>query len=945
MRVCIIALLALSLLVPGARRQASANPGRDLVLRQDGLAQVVVELVDPPAAKVYASERPRGVAPAAAATQRQVRKLDQLQRGLIGSIHALGGKVLYRTQRAYNGLGVLIPAAQVGALQRLVGVQAVHPAVLHRPSNATSVPLIGAPGAWSYAGGVTGRGQKIAIIDTGIDYTHLDLGGPGTTAAFAAASANPSVVEPGSGFPNAKVAGGIDLAGDNYDAGGISGSTTPAPDPDPIDCYSGYGHGTHVAGTAAGYGVNGDGTRYAGPYDMTTPSHWFRVGPGVAPEATLYAVKIFGCGGSSAITPAGIEWAMDPNGDGDLSDHMDVINLSLGSPFGAPYDASAVAADNAAQAGVVVVTSAGNQGDTAYVVSTPSTSSRAISVAATAGSSPDTANIAGYSSRGPRRGDNALKPDIAAPGDNIFSANRGSGSDGRYLSGTSMASPHVAGSAALVRQMHPDWSVEEVKAALLNTAGPHPVDYGGRTYSPTRGGAGRVNVDRAVRTTAVVYNADDPGLVSLPFGAPEVVDTFAAVKNLRIVDKRTSGAATTFRIGITPILTATGLIVTSTLRTVTLQPGASATIPIGFAVQDGRVLSQGHDPTMDAQSNGMSRHFLNEVAGFVTLAPEIQPDAPLQVAYWGAPRRAASMSAGQAPLTLQRDGGTADITIRGTSSAAPALVSLYELQHINPPKSASSTEAGSVAIAGAAADLRYVGVASDFRQTHDVATTTISFGLATYSSWTTPSDVTFMIDVDTNRDGAFDYTIATTDVGPAGSGYGAGGVFLTQVGSVPTGSGAYAGRLNYLDAATQSGLYNGRVTGWSVPASRLGLSDAQSRFDYRVRTYHLDVYDAAFAPVLVDETPLLTYDVAQPGLDLTGAGALLAGAPIYRDDGGATLHIGYDATAFAANHSQGILLLHHTNTAETQAEVIRASVEPPPVRARLYFPLVIDGAP
>ncbi len=101
----------------------------------------------------------------------------------------------------------------------------------------------------------------------------------------------------------------------------------------------------------------------------------------MAPKAELYALRVFGCEGSTDLTDQAIEWAMDPNGDGDLSDHLDVINMSLGSDFGSEYDTSAVAANNAAQAGVVVVASSGNAGDVYYVTGAPASARYAISVA------------------------------------------------------------------------------------------------------------------------------------------------------------------------------------------------------------------------------------------------------------------------------------------------------------------------------------------------------------------------------------------------------------------------------------------------------------------------------------------------------------------------------------------------------------------------------------
>jgi subtilisin family serine protease len=134
----------------------------------------------------------------------------------------------------------------------------------------------------------------------------------------------------------------------------------PQPDPNPLDCN---GHGSHVAGTAAGGGVNADGTSYTGPYDATTPSRSFTVGPGVAPQADLYAVRVFGCNGSTNVVVPAIDWAVDHG--------MDVINMSLGSSFGRADDPDAQAAANAVAAGVVVVASSGNSGPSPYLTGSP----------------------------------------------------------------------------------------------------------------------------------------------------------------------------------------------------------------------------------------------------------------------------------------------------------------------------------------------------------------------------------------------------------------------------------------------------------------------------------------------------------------------------------------------------------------------------------------------
>ena len=129
-----------------------------------------------------------------------------------------------------------------------------------------------------------------------------------------------------------------------------------------------------MSGTATGFGVLADGTTYAGPYDESTHAQDFEIGPGVAPEADLYFVRVFGCSGSTEVTTEAIDWAVDHQ--------MDVINMSLGSVFGRADDPSAVASTNAAAAGVTVVTSAGNSGPAQYIVGSPGTATGAIATAA-----------------------------------------------------------------------------------------------------------------------------------------------------------------------------------------------------------------------------------------------------------------------------------------------------------------------------------------------------------------------------------------------------------------------------------------------------------------------------------------------------------------------------------------------------------------------------------
>jgi subtilisin family serine protease len=293
------------------------------------------------------------------------------------AVRARGGTVLASYQHAYNGVKVRIAADRVKELAALPGVVAVRRLQLFRPVNVHGVPLIGAPVVWGGHPAFHGEGVKVAIIDTGIDYTHADFGGPGTSAAYDAAHANETApANPALFGPAApKVKGGTDLVGDSYDPDPAAGSAyqpVPHPDPNPLDCN---GHGSHVAGTAAGFGVLATGATFTGPWDATTVSaNAWTIGPGVAPKADLYAVRVFGCAGPTDVVVDAIDWAVEHE--------MDVINMSLGSDFGSADDPSAVAASNAAKAGVIVVASAGNGGSAPYITGSPATGTGAISVAA-----------------------------------------------------------------------------------------------------------------------------------------------------------------------------------------------------------------------------------------------------------------------------------------------------------------------------------------------------------------------------------------------------------------------------------------------------------------------------------------------------------------------------------------------------------------------------------
>ncbi|WP_393060066.1 S8 family serine peptidase [Streptomyces sp. LN549] len=331
-----------------------------------------------------------------------------------------------------------------GSAQRTTaaGIDRVWLDGVRRASLDKSVPQIGAPTAWK--AGYTGKGVKIAVLDTGADATHPDLEGQ-------------------------------ILASENF-----SGA------PDTKDHF---GHGTHVSSIAAGTGAKSGGK--------------FK---GVAPDAKLLEGKVLdddGFGEDSGIL-AGMEWA--------VAQGADVINLSLGGTDTPGIDPLEAAVDKlSASSGVLFAIAAGNEGDGAGTVGSPGSADSALTV----GAVDDQDLLADFSSRGPRIGDSAIKPDVTAPGVDITAAaSPGSVIDQEVgqnppgyltISGTSMATPHVAGAAALLKQQHPEWKYTELKGALAASTKPG-------TYTPFQQGSGRIAVDRAITQSVVA----DP--VSVSFG-------------------------------------------------------------------------------------------------------------------------------------------------------------------------------------------------------------------------------------------------------------------------------------------------------------------------------------------------------------------------------------------------------------------------------------------
>lgn len=365
----------------------------------------------------------------------------------------------------FNGMFLNVSEDVAKEIEKLDYVKAVYPNNRVETLLHDSLPLIGATQVWDltdlYGRHITGKNITIAIIDTGVDYTHPDLGNC-TTAQFLNGQCE-------------KVIGGYDFVNN---------------DPDPIDDH---GHGTHCAGIAAGKGDY----NHNNIYEPELGEVW-----GVAPDAKIVAYKVlnkYGYGYWDDVIAA-IERAVDPDQDGDTSDHVDVISMSLGGR-GNPDDPVSQAVDNAVDAGVVVVVAAGNWGPDEQTIASPGCARKAITVGATykknyylknkpyLGDPPLQNKVAWFSSRGPvnvSSGVFLVKPEIVAPGAFICSARYDevykdfsedecnffdlcSCIDKKHLQmpGTSMATPMVAGAAALLLQLNKSFSPLNVKNILL----------------------------------------------------------------------------------------------------------------------------------------------------------------------------------------------------------------------------------------------------------------------------------------------------------------------------------------------------------------------------------------------------------------------------------------------------------------------------------------------
>jgi len=995
------------------------------------------------------------------------------------------------TSTLVSGAVVRGDAEQVRALAESEDVVAVYRVVSKEPNNRNVNAFTRAQQVWE-SHGHTGEGIRIGVIDTGVDYTHATFGGPGTEEAYAAAYGEDGTGPVPAGFVDgAKYLGGWDFAGPTYDASGdIPGSTTVAqPDPNPIDAFytgGGSGHGTHVAGTAAGYGVTPDGETFRGDYgELEDVSDW-EVGPGSAPEAGIYALKVFGdVGGSTDLTINALEWAADPNGDFDFADRLDVVNLSLGASAAPVDDPENLFISRLADLGTISVMSAGNSGDATDVGGSPGNSRAALAVAnsvadvmtfdavevtaaadesllglqpaqntvaytggedveasvvhlgdgvdgcapltdhaeqiagrivwldwddndatracgsgarwanataagaagvligtgeaifgagiagdpATPGAQltaqatdrllpevqagtltvrlgPSYRDVLSYaddtvadllnpgSSRGAHGSLGVVKPDVAAPGTRIASAAAGGGTIAHTLSGTSMAAPHVAGIAALMVASHPDWTPEQIKAGIMNTA-THPV-YStpgpeGPVHGPERVGAGRVDALAAVGNGVIAYDSGAPDVVSVSFGVVDVADEPLELQRTVTVENLDNRGPVRFLTGFEAATTTGGATITTSPSSVVVPRGGSRTVTVTLTV-DPDTLERELDPTQNPDSGlGVAREYVAALSGQLVLEPRANDGPTLHVPVHAAPRPVSDLSAEPVEFAAA-DALTAPLELSGRhvdSGGWTSRVSVLELMATSPelePASAAGTSPTQVA----AGDLRFVGAMSTAPQLaaagYDPTAGYVGIGMVMQGEWpilgTSTRPVIF---TDVDGDGMPDLQTTVEKV--------AAGIDVTiaWTSELATGRTLAQSAVNGSWGDVDTTVFDNNVLVAPIP---LTLFDPDVTPTFTVWTH------SEYAPDgtnVIDIVAPFSYDPFAPDLWTTGGPLNGVAVPSTTD---LTVH-----RSPAAGQDVGPLLVLHTHNPDgRRAQVLDVTV-PEPVAVPTTTTLRVDGEP
>ncbi|MEN3359795.1 MAG: hypothetical protein V7637_3777, partial [Mycobacteriales bacterium] len=823
------------------------------------------------------------------------------------------------------------------------------------------------------------------------------------------------------------------------------------------------------------------------------------------PHASLYALRVFGCAGSTNVVGDALDWAADPNGDGDFSDRLDVVNMSLGSDFGSPQDGDAVASNRLSQGGTVVVAAMGNGGDLYDVGGSPGNATRVIaasggddgfavldglkvnspagiadtygaevSVAFPYATSPDltgvladipgtldpnnlgtnnkdgcdalspaqaaavsgkiaflewtegttrrcgsalrsgnvkaagaigfvfaddsevfSAGITGdgdipglmivksaadairphlgesvsvtlgntlrnsvkqslpenadevysASSRG-TRGNGNLKPDVTGVSVQVFSTDVGTGSDGKTLSGTSMSSPMIAGVSALVRSKHPDWTPEEVKADIMNTAdkdiftGPN---HTGDKYAPNRVGAGRVDVPPALDNQVLAYVVNDPGAVSVSFGPVAVTVPRVLTKTVRVVNKGVTPAA--YNLSYAPSTQVPGVVYSVKAKAgnpadnkIVLSPRGTTTFDVIMTIADPSLLTKTVDPTIEAKQADETRQFLADASGRVILDATDSARPSLRVPVYSAPRPASTMAQASSIVLPPGSVVSADLALTGHglgqgdgTEAIDSIVSGFGLQATSPqlPACTAALTEGCVAFPDErSTDVKYLGVTTDAPQIaagggNALGEAILYFAVSSYGPWRTPAGFSdFEVLLDLNRDGAPDVDLFTTRFSPDSDilGTKAQDLHTGDLLNFPDTQEPFFAPLNTLDGSFDTDIYDSDSAVMAVPLNVLGITTANRRINYGLATfspYHNNPVD--LVGLTAAGVPQLSIDVTRPAIT-AGDGA--SSGVMFSDLPGLALSVRKDVASYKTDKTQGLLLIHHHNKDGLRGQVV-----------------------